>query len=94
MRTVVRRHVGDAEARDVLEAIVQLTGLAVPGLRPGLTHAFPSAEAVPSADLSSLGRPAELVAELNAYALDAGSRPVSTNMRSSDAVSATVTSAS
>ena len=57
-----------------LGELVQVYGLAVPGLGHGLTHAFPSAAAVAEADLEALGVSAATAAAVRAFAraVDAG----------------------
>ncbi|MFI7063705.1 AlkA N-terminal domain-containing protein [Kribbella sp. NPDC050124] len=45
-QTVVRDHLPEQAAYDVLRKLVEVHGMPVPGLAHGLTHAFPSAEAL------------------------------------------------
>jgi AraC family transcriptional regulator, regulatory protein of adaptative response / DNA-3-methyladenine glycosylase II len=56
------------EARRQLGAIVRQNGLAVPGLTHGLTHLFPSAEVVATADLGGLDLPPATAKTISALA--------------------------
>lgn len=51
VRAIVRRRRGDAAAATVLGRLVRRHGPPVPGLRHGLTHAFPAAPVLAGADL-------------------------------------------
>ncbi|MEI8408551.1 MULTISPECIES: helix-turn-helix domain-containing protein [unclassified Kribbella] len=48
---VVRDHLTEQEAYDILRGLVEVHGMPVPGLGHGLTHAFPAAEALADAEL-------------------------------------------
>jgi AraC family transcriptional regulator, regulatory protein of adaptative response / DNA-3-methyladenine glycosylase II len=58
VHAIVRQHRGEAATAAVLGRIVDRHGPAVPGLRHGLTHAFPGASALAAADLDATGLPA------------------------------------
>jgi AraC family transcriptional regulator of adaptative response / DNA-3-methyladenine glycosylase II len=55
VHAIVRQDRDDAATAAVLGRIVRRHGLAVPGLRHGLTHAFPAAATLAAADLDGVG---------------------------------------
>ena len=58
VRTIVGQHVSVAAANTISGRLVERLGQAVPGLQQlGLTHAFPSAAVLATADLTGLGIP-------------------------------------
>ncbi|EST36280.1 hypothetical protein M878_02570 [Streptomyces roseochromogenus subsp. oscitans DS 12.976] len=57
--------------RERMAALVEAAGQPVPGLGDGLTHLFPSAETVATADLKGAGLPAETADTLRTLALAA-----------------------
>jgi AraC family transcriptional regulator, regulatory protein of adaptative response / DNA-3-methyladenine glycosylase II len=58
VQAIVRQHRDGAATVAVLGRIVRRHGPAVPGLRHGLTHAFPAAATLAAADLDGVGLPA------------------------------------
>ncbi|MEV0283760.1 AlkA N-terminal domain-containing protein [Kribbella sp. NPDC050820] len=71
VQAVVRDHLPDLAADDVLRKLVEVHGLPVPGLGHGLTHAFPSAETLVSANPELVAPLAQEVAAGNVW-LDGG----------------------
>ncbi|GAB3403616.1 bifunctional transcriptional activator/DNA repair enzyme AdaA [Flindersiella endophytica] len=68
VRAVVFQACDASDCRAILGRLAELAGPSVPGLPAGLTHAFPSAEAVAAADLGPLGLPPEVAGGLNRLA--------------------------
>jgi AraC family transcriptional regulator, regulatory protein of adaptative response / DNA-3-methyladenine glycosylase II len=69
VQAVVAQECDDpAEARERLARLVQQFGPSVPGLTHGLTHLFPSAEVLASADLTGLGLPPATIKSVAALA--------------------------
>jgi AraC family transcriptional regulator of adaptative response / DNA-3-methyladenine glycosylase II len=57
VQAIINESLDLAPTRDALATIVRAHGTRVPGLSHGLTHAFPSADAVMGADLVACGLP-------------------------------------
>jgi AraC family transcriptional regulator, regulatory protein of adaptative response / DNA-3-methyladenine glycosylase II len=68
VHAIVRQHRGDAATAAVLGRIVRRHGPPVPGLRHGLTHAFPAAPALATGDLTGVGLPVGEAAAVRAFA--------------------------
>jgi AraC family transcriptional regulator of adaptative response / DNA-3-methyladenine glycosylase II len=58
VQLAVRRHCDEAGTREHLGGLVRVFGTRVPGLPPRLSHTFPGAETLASADLEEAGLPA------------------------------------
>ena len=74
VHAIVGQHRGAAATAALLGHLVRRHGTPIPGLRHGLTHAFPAAPALMSADLAGIGLPPAEAAAVHGFAqrVDAG----------------------